>query len=162
MPGYIKIGDIKGKRARAPSPGNLGSGGSGPSYLEYKFMDLMMTSHQLGGSSAKEPGSTKIGAAGPGTLKVVMPLDKKPSPFRALSTSGVRTKSITIVDNAPKSDQKGSCVYTLSGVKVADSTTKADPLPTEELTLNYEKIEWTYAEISMGYTEVEWTYKRSK
>lgn len=33
-----------------------------------------------------------------------------------------------------------------------------DSAASEEVTLNYNKIEWTYSGDPKGYTEVEWTY----
>jgi hypothetical protein len=144
MTGYLKLGDIQGESSRSGTPGKLGSKGPGPSYYKYKFSNLIITSYDTSGSSGQAPGSTKSGVAGSGTMKVVMPISKQASPFRALSTSGSRSKSVTVVDHSPKSDQKGACTYTLYGVKFADTATKADTLPQEEMTLSYEKIEWTY------------------
>lgn len=160
MSGYMKLGDIKGESRQSGSTGKFTSGGSSPSFYPYELDNVYISSYNVGGSGSQGPGSTKFGAAGPGKMTVRMPMSKTPSPFRALSTSGSRSKSITIVDNAPESEQKGSCTYTLYGVKIADTAVKADPLPAEELTLSYEKIEWTYSEITIGYTMIKQTYKR--
>ncbi|WP_439124832.1 hypothetical protein [Marivita sp.] len=158
MPAYLKLGDIKGESKSSQATGKLGSGGTKPSYLKYKLEKVVVTSYSISGSSATAPGSTKFGAGGRGTLEFNRPVSSKTSPFRDIATSSGRLTSLTLVDSSPRLGPVGTCTFTLSGVKVADVATKSDVVPTETISMGYEKIEWTYAEIKTGYTEVEWTY----
>jgi type VI protein secretion system component Hcp len=145
MSAYIKIGDIKGESMRPQSTGKLGTGGSKPSYYEYKLKNVMISSYDVGRSSGSAPGSTKSGVGGRGTLKVNRAISASPSSFRAIATGSGRLKSLTLVDDAPGHGLDGTCTFALSGVKIAEASTKNNALPSEEIAIAYEKIEWTYS-----------------
>lgn len=91
-------------------------------------------------------------------------ISAKASPFRAIATSGGRLKTVTIVDDAPTSEHSGSCIYTLSGVKVADSSTRTASVPTETISQFYEKIEWTHSRAAsedpgnIAFSQIKWEY----
>ncbi|WP_416884012.1 hypothetical protein [Marivita sp.] len=145
MPAFIKIGDIKGENTRLQPTGKLGTGSTNTSQYTHRMKDVLVSSYNTSASSVPEPGTTKTGVAGRGTLKVNRPTSAYPSPFRAIATGSGRLDTVTLVDNAPGLGPKGTCTFTLSGVKIEDSATKAEPVPTETITMTYEKIEWTYA-----------------
>lgn len=145
MPAYIKFSDIKGENARPQSSSELGTGGAKSSQYTYQLKNVIVTSYSIAGSSAPEPGTTKTGVAGRGTLKVNRPTSAYPSPFRAIATGSRRLESLTLVDETPGHGLEGTCTFTLSGVEITEAATKNNALPTEEISLTYQKIDWTYS-----------------
>ncbi|WP_339721326.1 type VI secretion system tube protein Hcp [uncultured Paraglaciecola sp.] len=115
------------------------------------------------------PGSTRFGAGGRGKLTLIRPVNSKTSLFRKLATTGARLIEVKLIGKASTTHNHQWCVYSLTGTKITQSGTTSDPLPVEEITLNYEEIKWTYnntansrsESFNLAYVEIKWDYPSS-
>jgi type VI secretion system secreted protein Hcp len=136
MPAYMKLGDIKGEATQQD-------------HKDWIILQSMSSPiHRSIPASARDQQRTK-GETTLGDIVIVRQLDKSSTKLAEACANGTFYASVEIhFCTTVKNKQEPYLKYKLSDVIVTSysfhGNASGDPLPSEEITLGFSKIEWTY------------------
>jgi type VI secretion system secreted protein Hcp len=139
MPAYIKLGDIEGQA-------------SDQDHKKWILMESMSSPiFRSIVEGAKDQQRTQ-GETTLGDIVIVRQLDKSSTKLQEACATGEFFKEVEIHFCATiKNKQEPYLTYKLKNVIVSSysfhGNSSGDPLPTEEITLGYTEVEWTYTTI---------------
>lgn len=139
MAAFIKLGDIKGEA-------------TDQDHKDWIIIQSMSASiHRAIPSGAKDQQRTK-GETSLGDVQVVRQLDKSSTKLQEACANGTFFKEVEIhFCSTVKNKQEPYLKYKLSDVIVTSYSVHGDasgnPLPSEQVSLGYSKVEWTYVVI---------------
>ena len=136
MPAFMKLDGIQGEASDSVHPGWI------------IIQSLSSPIYRAIPSGARDQQRTK-GETKLGDIIVVRELDKSSVPIQQACANGTFYQSVEIhLCTTVKNRQEPYLIYKLSDVIITSysfhGNSSGDPLPTEQLTLGYAKVEWTY------------------
>lgn len=139
MPAFVKLGDIKGEATDTD-------------HKDWIIIESMSSPiYRSIAEGAKDSQRTK-GTTTLGDIVVVRELDKSSTKLQEACANGTFFKEVEIhFCTTMKNKQEPYLTYKLKNVIVSSysfhGNAAGDPLPTEEVTLGYTEVEWTYITI---------------
>jgi type VI secretion system secreted protein Hcp len=136
MPAFMKLGDIKGE-----------SGDS--DHKEWIIIEsLSAPIFRSIPTGARDQQRTK-GDTTLGDIHIVRQLDKSSTKLQEACANGTFFKEVEIhLCTTVKNKQEPYLIYKLSDVIISSysmhGNSSGNPLPSEEVSMNYQKVEWTY------------------
>jgi len=90
-------------------------------------------------------GRSMAGQGGPGSVTITKSMDASSPKLQQASTRGTHFRKVEIDASAPGEGSR-SAVYTLTNARVTSYRKKGSSTgtPVEQLSINYEKVTWTY------------------
>lgn len=139
MPAFIKIGDIKGEATDNDHKDWI--------IIESMSSPIFRSIPEGAKDSQRTKGTTTLG-----DIVVVRELDKSSTKLQEACANGSFFKEVEIhFCSTMKNKQEPYLTYKLKDVIVSSysfhGNAAGDPLPTEEVTLGYTEVEWTYITI---------------
>ncbi len=136
MPAYMKLGDIKGEATDTD-------------HKDWIIIESMSSGiHRSVPQGAKDQQRTK-GETSLGDISISRQLDKSSTKLQETCANGTFAKEVEIhFCTTVKNKQEPYLIYKLKDVIVSSysihANSSADPLPSEQITLGYSEVEWTY------------------
>jgi type VI secretion system secreted protein Hcp len=140
MAAYMKLGDIKGDV-------------SNPDHKEWIMIESMSAPiYRSIASGARNQGRTQ-GETTLGDITVIKQLDKSSTKIQEASAKGDFQKEVEIhLCTDVKGKEEPYLKYKLENVIISSysfhGNSSGSPLPTEQLSLNYTKVTWTYVVVN--------------
>ncbi len=136
MPAYMKLGDIKGEATDTD-------------HKDWIIIESMSSGiHRSVPQGAKDQQRTK-GETSLGDISISRQLDKSSTKLQETCANGTFAKEVEIhFCTTVKNKQEPYLIYKLKDVIVSSysihANSSGDPLPSEQITLGYSEVEWTY------------------
>ena len=136
MPAYIKIGDVKGEATDADHKEWI--------IIESMSSPIFRSVPQGAKDQQRTKGDTTLG-----DIVCVRQLDKSSTKLQEACANGTFYKEVEVhFCTTVKNKQEPYLTYKLSDVIISSYSCHANasgsPLPTEEITMGYTKVEWNY------------------